>query len=91
MHVRTKLQPAAERQYFDMFNLTKAGVATDMKHVVKRKLGCGDTQRFSGTMVDAVSQVVSSNIDDDYCEGFNALNNRPRALKVEKWMRFMAV
>ena len=69
-----KIQLVTETQYFDKFILTQAGVATDVNHAVKSKLGFSDTKRFSAAMVDAVSQVASTSIGDDCGEGFNAPN-----------------
>ena len=61
-----------ETQYFDKFVLTRDGVNIDINHTVKSKLGFADAQRFTRSMLDAVTQVASTRIGDDCGEGFTA-------------------
>jgi hypothetical protein len=60
----------AETQYFDKFILSKDGVARDANHAVKSQLGFADAQRFSQSLLDAVTQVASTSLGDDCGEGF---------------------
>jgi hypothetical protein len=62
----------AQKQYFDKFILTKGGVAMDANHALKSQLGFADAQRFSQTMLDAVTRVASTSVGDDCGEGFAA-------------------
>jgi L-ascorbate metabolism protein UlaG (beta-lactamase superfamily) len=65
-----KIPLLAQTQYFDKFVLTRGGVALDANHAVKAKLGFADVQRFSQSLLDAVSQVASTSVGDDCGEGF---------------------
>ena len=67
---RVSLVP--QKQYFDKFILSKAGVQTDQNLAVKRKLGFSDEQKFSRAVTDAVTQVSSTSLGDDCGEGFQA-------------------
>jgi len=60
----------AETQYFDKFILSKDGVARDANHAVKSQLGFADAQRFSQSLLEAVTQVASTSLGDDCGEGF---------------------
>jgi hypothetical protein len=60
----------AQKQYFDKFILTKAGVQADANLEVKRKLGFAAEQKFSRAITDAVMLVTSTSIGDDCGEGF---------------------
>ena len=60
----------AQKQYFDKYVLTKSGVTSDDNHAVKAKLGFADEQRFSQSMLDAVTRVASTSVGDDCGEGF---------------------
>ena len=48
----------------------KDGVARDVNHAVKAQLGFADAQRFSQSLLDAVTQVASTSLGDDCGEGF---------------------
>ena len=65
-----KIVLVAETQYFDKFILSKSGVARDVNHDVKSRLGFTDAQRFSQSLLDAVTQVASTSVGDDCGEGF---------------------
>ena len=65
-----KVALVAETQYFDKFILSKDGVARDVNHAVKSQLGFADAQRFSQSLLDAVTQVASTSLGDDCGEGF---------------------
>ena len=65
-----KIVLVAETQYFDKFILTKSGVARDVNHAVKSQLGFVDAQRFSQSLLDAVTRVASTSVGDDCGEGF---------------------
>lgn len=65
-----KIVLVPETQYFDKFVLTRSGVAADVNHAVKSKLGFADTQPFSKAMLDAVTRVASTSMGDDCGEGF---------------------
>jgi hypothetical protein len=65
-----KILLVAQTQYFDKFVLTRGGVARDNNHAVKSQLGFADAQRFSRSMLDAVTQVASTSVGDDCGEGF---------------------
>jgi hypothetical protein len=65
-----KISLSAQTQYFDKFVLTKAGIAAQTNHEVKSKLGFVDSQRFSQSLLDAVSHVSSTSVGDDCGEGF---------------------
>ncbi len=67
-----KVALVAETQYFDKFILSGSGVARDLNHDVKAKLGFADAQRFSQSLLDAVTQVASTSLGDDCGEGFVA-------------------
>ena len=67
-----KVTMVAPGQYFDKFVLTRSGVALDTNHAVKARLGFADAQRFSQSLLDAVSQVASTSVGDDCGEGFAA-------------------
>jgi hypothetical protein len=67
-----KVDLAPQKQYFDKYILTKAGVQTDANLEVKRKLGFAGEQKFSRAMVDAVALVPSTSVGDDCGEGFQA-------------------
>jgi hypothetical protein len=64
----------AQAQYFDRFVLTQAGVARDVNHDVKSRLGFADAQRFARSLLDAVDHVASTSVGDDCGEGFVAPN-----------------
>lgn len=59
-----------QKQYFDKYILTKAGVQTDANMEVKRKLGFAQEQKFSRAVTDAVKLVSSTSVGDDCGEGF---------------------
>ena len=59
-----------QTQYFDKFILSSSGVASDVNHAVKSALGFADVQRFSQSLLDAVTQVASTSLGDDCGEGF---------------------
>jgi hypothetical protein len=59
-----------QKQYFDKYILTKAGVQMDANLAVKQKLGFAPEQKFSRAMTDAVALVSSTSIGDDCGEGF---------------------
>ena len=59
-----------QKQYFDKFILTKAGVQPDANAVLKQKLGFAPEQKFSQALRDAVAMVDSTSIGDDCGEGF---------------------
>jgi hypothetical protein len=59
-----------QTQYFDKFILSHTGVASDVNHAVKSALGFDDAQRFSQSLLDAVTQVASTSMGDDCGEGF---------------------
>jgi hypothetical protein len=65
-----KVPLVAQTQYFDKFVLTKTGIARDTNHEVKSRLGFTDAQRFSRSLLDAVTQVASTSVGDDCGEGF---------------------
>jgi len=65
-----KIPLVAQTQYFDKFVLSAAGVARDVNHDVKSKLGFADAQKFSRSLLDAVEQVASTSVGDDCGEGF---------------------
>ena len=67
-----KVAFVAQKQYFDKFVLSRSGVAVAENHDVKSRLGFADAQRFSQSMLDAVTQVASTNVGDDCGEGFQA-------------------
>jgi L-ascorbate metabolism protein UlaG (beta-lactamase superfamily) len=60
----------AQAQYFDKLVLTPAGVAREVNHDVKSRLGFADAQRFSRALLDAVDRVASTSMGDDCGEGF---------------------
>ena len=59
-----------QTQYFDKFVLSRSGVAADPNHAVKAALGFADVQRFSQSLLDAVTHVASTSMGDDCGEGF---------------------
>jgi hypothetical protein len=59
-----------QKQYFDKYILTKAGVQMDANLEVKAKLGFAPEQKFSRVLLDAVDQVASTVMGDDCAEGF---------------------
>jgi hypothetical protein len=61
-----------QKQYFDKYVLTKAGVAMEDNQAMKARLGFANEQRFSQRMLDAVAQVDSTSLGDDCGEGFEA-------------------
>jgi hypothetical protein len=65
-----KVPLVAQTQYFDKFILTRSGVARDVNHELKTRLGFADAQRFSQSLLDAVTQVASTSVGDDCGEGF---------------------
>jgi hypothetical protein len=65
-----KVPLVAETQYFDKFVLSKSGVVRDVNHDLKTRLGFADAQRFSQSLLDAVTQVASTSLGDDCGEGF---------------------
>jgi len=62
----------APAQYFDKFVLSAGGIARDVNHDVKSKLGFADAQKFSQSVLDAVERVASTSVGDDCGEGFAA-------------------
>jgi hypothetical protein len=60
----------AQKQYFDKFVLTKAGVQMEANTAMKQKLGFAPEQKFSQAMLDAVATVDSTSVGDDCGEGF---------------------
>jgi L-ascorbate metabolism protein UlaG (beta-lactamase superfamily) len=67
-----KISLNPESQYFDKFVLTRSGLARDTNHAVKSQLGFADAQRFSQSLLEAVTQVASTSVGDDCGEGFQA-------------------
>ena len=65
-----KIPMFVQKQYFDTFVLSRAGVAAQDNREVKRKLGFANEQHFSKTMLDAVMRVASTSMGDDCGEGF---------------------
>jgi hypothetical protein len=65
-----KIPLHAQTQYFDKFVLSPAGVARDVNHDVKSRLGFADAQKFSRSLLDAVDRVASTSVGDDCGEGF---------------------
>jgi hypothetical protein len=61
-----------QKQYFDMYVLTRKGVTMKMNHDVKQALGFADVQGFDKAMLDAVSRVASTSDGDDCGEGFRS-------------------
>jgi hypothetical protein len=76
-----KIPMFVQKQYFDTFVLSRAGVAARDNREVKRKLGFADVQPFSKTMLDAVTRVASTSMGDDCGEGFR---------QPDDWSRFLA-
>lgn len=60
----------AQKQYFDKFVVSKAGVQRDANVELKKKLGFAEEQKFSRALLDAVDQVASTIVGDDCAEGF---------------------
>jgi hypothetical protein len=71
-----------QKQYFDKYILTKAGVQTDANLAVKQKLGFAPEQKFSRAMLDAVAMVDSTSVGDDCGEGFEPPSKWANALAV---------
>jgi hypothetical protein len=67
-----KIPLHAQTQYFDKFILSAGGIARDVNHDVKSKLGFADAQKFSQSLLDAVERVASTSVGDDCGEGFAA-------------------
>src|SRR5689334_23258539 len=67
-----KVALVPQTQYFDKFVLTRSGVAPDVNHDVKSRLGFADVKRFSQSLLDAVDRVASTSMGDDCGEGFLA-------------------
>jgi len=65
-----KVGLVAEKQYFDKFVLSAAGVRPEVNHDVKSRLGFDDEKRFSQALLDAVTGVASTSVGDDCAEGF---------------------
>ena len=65
-----KIPMFVQKQYFDTFVLSRTGVAMQDNREVKRKLGFADEQRFSKSMLDAVTRVASTRMGEDCGEGF---------------------
>ena len=61
-----------QKQYFDTYVLTKAGVTMEANHDVKAKLGFKDVQPFKQAMLEAVKRVASTSNGEDCGEGFSA-------------------
>ena len=59
-----------QKQYFDKYVLSKAGVTMEDNHAVKAKLGFADAQAFKQSLLDAVQRVASTAMGDDCGEGF---------------------
>ena len=59
-----------QKQYFDKFVLTKAGVQPEANADIKRKLGFAGEQKFSKAVTDGVALVSSTSVGDDCGEGF---------------------
>jgi hypothetical protein len=74
-----KIVLVPQTQYFDKFILSRTGVASDVNHAVKDALGFADAQRFSQSLLDAVTQVASTSVGDDCGEGFAAPSPWERA------------
>ena len=60
----------AQKQYFDKFVLTRAGVQTEANAAVKQKLGFAPEQKFSQVLLRAVASVDATRVGDDCGEGF---------------------
>ncbi|MDQ6628489.1 MAG: MBL fold metallo-hydrolase [Pseudomonadota bacterium] len=65
-----KIGSVRPTQYFDKYVLSPGGVVAVDNHAVKSKLGFADAQRFSASLLDAVSQVAATTVGDDCGEGF---------------------
>jgi hypothetical protein len=76
-----KIPMFVQKQYFDTFVLSRAGVAAQDNSAVKRKLGFANEQPFSKTMLDAVTRVASTSMGEDCGEGFR---------QPDDWSRFLA-
>jgi L-ascorbate metabolism protein UlaG (beta-lactamase superfamily) len=61
-----------QKQYFDTYVLTRAGVTMDNNHAMKARMGFADEQPFKKAMLDAVKKVASTAMGDDCGEGFSA-------------------
>jgi hypothetical protein len=59
-----------QKQYFDTYVLSRAGVKMEVNHEVKAKLGFADEQPFKKAMLDAVERVASTRLGEDCGEGF---------------------
>jgi hypothetical protein len=60
-----------QKQYFDSYVLTKAGVQMEPNLAVKQKLGFAAEQKFSKVVLDAVRNVASTRDGDECGEGFD--------------------
>ena len=76
-----KIPMLAQKQYFDTFVLSRAGVTTKVNDEVKRKLGFAKEQPFNKAMLDAVTRVASTAEGDDCGEGWR---------KPSDWSRMFA-
>jgi len=76
-----KIPMLPQKQYFDKYVLTKAGVAMADNHAMKAALGFSDVQAFKQSMLDAVDRVASTSVGDDCGEGFS---------KPPEWARVFA-
>ena len=76
-----KIPMFVQKQYFDTFVLSRAGVAAQDNRDVKRKLGFANEQPFSKAMLDAVTRVASTRTGEDCGEGFR---------QPDDWSRFLA-
>src|SRR5690349_18690108 len=65
-----KIPMLAQKQYFDTFVLSRGGIEARDNAEVKSKLGFAKEQRFSRTMLDAVTRVASTRTGEDCGEGF---------------------
>lgn len=79
-----------QKQYFDKFVLTKAGVQVDANAAVKQKLGFQPEQKFSRAMLDTVATVDSTSVGDDCGEGFAPPSKWANAFAVMDALRNMS-
>jgi len=75
-----KVPMFAQKQYFDTFVLSRAGVAVQDNREVKRKLGFANEQPFSKAMLEAVTRVASTRMGEDCGEGFAPPDEWARSL-----------
>ena len=59
--------------------MSASGVAKEVNHDVKSKLGFADAKQFSQSLLDAVTQVSSTSVGDDCGEGFQAPSDWSKA------------